>query len=76
MTLDENSPASGTAGAGPQSDCAVLTCGQFRPGLPAPAQPEELQPTAEQLRLEEARQLARDNPVAVASILKTWVNGD
>ncbi|MGE8375182.1 MAG: flagellar basal-body MS-ring/collar protein FliF [Diaphorobacter nitroreducens] len=47
-----------------------------RPGLPAPAQPEELQPTAEQLRLEEARQLARDNPVAVASILKTWVNGD
>ena len=27
-------------------------------------------------RLEEARQLARDNPVAVASILKTWVNGD
>ncbi|MBS0292601.1 MAG: flagellar M-ring protein FliF [Proteobacteria bacterium] len=47
-----------------------------RPALPAPMQAQDLQPTAEQLRLEEARQLARDNPVAVASILKTWVNGE
>lgn len=47
-----------------------------RPALPAPVQPQDLQPTAEQLRLEEARQLARNNPVAVASIIKTWVNGD
>ncbi len=47
-----------------------------RPALPAPASAEELQPTAEQLRLEEARKLARDNPVAVAAILKTWVNGE
>lgn len=47
-----------------------------RPGLPAPVQPEDLQPTPEQLRLDEARQLARENPVAVASILKTWVNGE
>ena len=45
-----------------------------RPALPAPA--EELQPTAEQVRLNEARTLARDNPVAVASILKTWINGE
>lgn len=47
-----------------------------RPALPAPAQPQDLQPTAEQLRLEDARRLARDNPVAVASIIKTWVNGE
>ncbi|NBQ87595.1 MAG: flagellar basal body M-ring protein FliF [Betaproteobacteria bacterium] len=40
-----------------------------RPEVPAP-------PTAEQLRLEDARQLARHNPVAVANIVKTWVNGE
>ncbi|PWW44459.1 flagellar basal-body MS-ring/collar protein FliF [Melaminivora alkalimesophila] len=45
-----------------------------RPALPAPA--EELQPTPEQARLDKARALARENPVAVASILKTWVNGE
>lgn len=47
-----------------------------RPALPAPEQPQDLQPTAEQLRLEEARRLARENPMAVASIIKTWVNGE
>ncbi len=29
-----------------------------------------------QARLEEARQFARDNPAAVANILRTWVNKD
>ncbi|MBS0507932.1 MAG: flagellar basal body M-ring protein FliF, partial [Proteobacteria bacterium] len=47
-----------------------------RPALPAPEQPQDLQPTAEQLRLEDARRLARENPVAVANIIKTWVNGE
>jgi len=47
-----------------------------RPALAAPVQPQDLQPTAEQLRLEDARRLARDNPVAVATIIKTWVNGE
>jgi len=28
------------------------------------------------LRLEEARVLAKENPVAVANILKTWLNGE
>ncbi len=37
--------------------------------LPPPAAPE-------QARLEGARQMARQNPVAVANIVKTWVNGD
>lgn len=46
-----------------------------RPALPAPQNPQDLAPTPEQLRLEEARVLARNNPVAVASIVKNWVNG-
>ena len=48
-----------------------------RPPLPAPeARTEALPATPEQLRLEEARALAKQNPVAVANIVKTWVNGD
>ena len=48
-----------------------------RPALPAPAKKDELLPvTPEQLRLEEARMLAKENPMAVANILKTWVNGE
>lgn len=33
-------------------------------------------PSKEQLRLEDARQLAKQNPIAVANIIKTWVNGE
>ncbi len=44
-----------------------------RPALPSPG---PAQPTPEQLRLEDARALARQNPIAVANIVKTWVNGD
>lgn len=47
-----------------------------RPALAAPLKTAELPATPEQLRLEEARVLAKENPMAVASILKTWVNGD
>ena len=49
-----------------------------RPALPAPTpvRPENLPATPEQLRLDEARTLAKANPVAVANILKTWVNGE
>ena len=28
------------------------------------------------LALEEARKLTRDNPAAVANIVKTWINGE
>jgi len=45
-----------------------------RVALAGPAQ--ELSPTAEQLLLEDARTLARENPMAVANIVKNWVNGD
>ena len=41
-------------------------------GLPAPLS----QAVPEQARLEGARQMARQNPVAVANIVKTWINGD
>ena len=48
-----------------------------RPALPAPTKKDEVVVVCgEQLRLEEARVLAKANPVAVANILKTWVHGD
>ena len=48
-----------------------------RPALPAPTKKDEVvEVTPEQLQLEEARVLAKANPVAVANILKTWVHGD
>ena len=48
-----------------------------RPALPAPTRKDELLPvTPEQMQLEDARRLAKENPMAVAKILKTWVNGD
>ena len=45
-----------------------------RPALPAPA--TELTPTKEQQRLDQARSLAKQNPIAVANIVKTWINGE
>ena len=50
-----------------------------RPALPSGAAdtlPAPSQTVPEQARLEGARQMARQNPVAVANIVKTWVNGD
>lgn len=48
-----------------------------RPLLPAPTRKGE-DPTilSGQLALEEARKLTRDNPTAVANIVKTWMNGE
>ena len=45
-----------------------------RPALAAPTKPGD--PTPEQMRLEQARALAKQNPIAVANIIKTWVNGE
>lgn len=53
-------PALGGPGTGNDADA-----------LPAPS---DVVP--EHARLEGARQMARQNPVAVANIVKTWVNGD
>ena len=46
-----------------------------RPALSAPVV-QDLQPSEGQLRLEQARMLAKQNPIAVANIVKTWVNGE
>ncbi|WP_042428174.1 flagellar basal-body MS-ring/collar protein FliF [Comamonas granuli] len=62
--------------AGAQLD-AVEADQPERPALPAPAKKEQQAvATPEQLRLEEARALARSNPVAVANIVKNWVGGE
>jgi len=49
-----------------------------RPLLTGPSsasnQPAEL--SASDISLEEARKLTRDNPAAVANIVKTWINGE
>ena len=48
-----------------------------RPQLSGPATPvDNGQPTPGQLRLEDARKLTRDNPAAVANIVKAWINGE
>ena len=47
-----------------------------QPQRPALAGPESLEPTVEQMRLEDARALALANPMAVANIMKNWVNGE
>ena len=62
----------GAATAGTQLDTLIDDETQ-RPGLPQPVQNE---PSAEMLRLEDAKRLARENPVAVANIVKGWVNGE
>lgn len=64
-------------GVKPGSAVDALASEQLeRPALLAPDEAQELQPTEEQLRLNDARKLAKENPVAVANILKGWVNGD
>ena len=48
-----------------------------RPQLAAPA-PASVLPAASpaELALQDARKLTRDNPAAVANIVKTWINGE
>ncbi len=48
-----------------------------RPQLAAPAGSGQLAgPTAGELAIEDARKLTRDNPAAVANIVKSWINGE
>lgn len=54
---------------------AVLNEEPERPGLPVP-EPEPDPVVAPDKRLEQAKRLALDNPVAVANIVKGWVNGE
>jgi flagellar M-ring protein FliF len=56
---------------------AVVSEQTERPLLPAPRRSNEPQPpTQSEMALEDARKLTRDNPAAVASIVKTWINGE
>jgi flagellar M-ring protein FliF len=55
---------------------AVLSEQTERPMLPMSRSNEPQPPTAGELALEDARKLTRDNPAAVASIVKTWINGE
>lgn len=48
-----------------------------RPQLNAPRLSNEpSQPSGSELRLDDARKLTRDNPAAVANIVKSWINGE
>ncbi len=47
---------------------------ELLPGLAGPIEESAL--SEHQLRLEDARRLAKENPVAVANIVKGWVNGE
>ena len=53
---------------------AVLNEAPERPGLPMPDAHKE--PAAADSRLADAKRLALENPVAVANIVKGWVNGE
>ena len=46
------------------------------PQRPALGAPNDGEPTLEQMRLQDARALALANPMAVANIMKNWVNGE
>ncbi len=63
------------AAPGGQLDALVADDAQ-RPALVGPDGVETLAPTAHQMRLDDARALARSNPVAVANIVKNWINGE
>jgi flagellar M-ring protein FliF len=48
-----------------------------RPQLAGPgAGQSAAQISAGEMQLEDARKLTRDNPAAVANIIKTWMNGE
>ncbi len=66
----------GGAGGAGQLDALVADDAQ-RPALAGPdGTAVTLMPTDHQLRLEAARKLALENPIAVASIVKDWINGE
>ena len=55
---------------------AVLDDQPERPGLLPKPTAASNEPTPEMLRLDDARRLAKENPVAVANIIKNWVSGE
>jgi flagellar M-ring protein FliF len=69
-----------TAAVGPNGEPlqldAVLDDQNERPALLPKPTAASNEPTAEMLRLDDARRLAKENPVAVANIIKNWVSGE
>ncbi len=55
---------------------AVLDDQPERPALLPKPTAASNEPTAEMLRLDDARRLAKENPMAVANIIKNWVSGE
>jgi len=72
--------AQATAAVGPNGEPlqldAVLDDQPDRPALLPKPTAASNEPTAEMLRLDDARRLAKENPVAVANIIKNWVSGE
>ncbi len=71
-----NQPTRVVPVAGAQIDAIESEAPQRPDLLPAPETQQALPMTIEQVRMEDARNLAKQNPVAVANIIKTWVNGE
>jgi flagellar M-ring protein FliF len=75
-TVNAVAGAQTAAATGGQLD-AIVADDTARALLPPPGKKgEPAPPTMHEMRLSDARQLARDNPMAVASIVKSWVNGE
>ena len=75
MKLLKAPPVSLTPIEGQPQLSAVLNDTPERPGLPMPGDASGAR-APEQLRLEDAKRLAKENPMAVANIVKGWVNGE
>ncbi|MDP2261869.1 MAG: flagellar basal-body MS-ring/collar protein FliF [Hydrogenophaga sp.] len=60
----------------PQQLSAVVDEANERPGLPMPEPAAAVPMTAHETRLANAKQLALQDPVAVANIVKGWVSGE
>ena len=80
--MNSSTPRLAGAGAGGEGDAAggqlnaMVADDAQRPALVGPGGVEVLAPTDHQLRLDDARALARSNPIAVANIVKNWINGE
>jgi flagellar M-ring protein FliF len=61
---------------GGQLDAVVADETERPPLLTSNAQQEPEGPTQAHLRLEDARKLTRDNPAAVANIVKAWIGSE
>ena len=78
VDLTETGGPGGVGGAGGAGQLDALVAGdEQRPALEGPDGTLLALPmTEQQSRLEAARKMARENPAAVANIVKDWINGE